>query len=207
MSTLFESLRSQTTNQHEALHEVVNMQWMTASRQNYRRSLAAYQTAMLAFEPASLRFVENLTLGENLTVDQQVDTLQWPDRLSKLRWLADDIAALDLDDSTEKVTGDRQTMPAIVSASEINDIAVFIGTNYVTEGMTLGARVIEPVIQERLEIDARTGVRFFAGYGDQTGVMWNRFKAWANQQECDVELACQTAAATFDHFRTCLARK
>lgn len=48
-----------------------------------------------------------------------------------------------------------------------------LGVMYVTEGSTLGGRVILKSIARSL--DLHTGTSYFAGYGDQTGLKWKTF--------------------------------
>lgn len=52
-----------------------------------------------------------------------------------------------------------------------------MGYMYVTEGSTLGGRVILKHVQEKLQIDEAHGAGFFAGYGADTGVKWKTFLA------------------------------
>ena len=50
-----------------------------------------------------------------------------------------------------------------------------LGALYVIEGATLGGQVITRYIQSALKIDATNGGRFFAAYGDRTGLLWRDF--------------------------------
>lgn len=50
-----------------------------------------------------------------------------------------------------------------------------LGSAYVMEGSSLGARFIASHIRECLGETHRTPCTYFSGYGSQTGSMWNRF--------------------------------
>jgi heme oxygenase len=55
--------------------------------------------------------------------------------------------------------------------------AAALGSFYVMEGSTLGGRVIEKNLLARLGLARESGGSYFAGYGDQTGLMWRDFLA------------------------------
>ncbi len=55
-----------------------------------------------------------------------------------------------------------------------------IGSLYVMEGSMLGGQVISRALAEASWVPAE-GLRYFQAYGEETGTMWNGFKAWANQ--------------------------
>ena len=50
-----------------------------------------------------------------------------------------------------------------------------LGVLYVTEGATLGSRLIAREVKERLGLDPATGASFFHGYGRDAGVRWRTF--------------------------------
>ena len=55
-------------------------------------------------------------------------------------------------------------------------IRVFLlGIVYVTEGSTLGGRVILKNVQKKLGLEPGQGATYFAGYGDDTAKMWKEF--------------------------------
>lgn len=208
-STLMQQLRDRTRPQHEALHEVVDMDWMTASPANYARSLTAYLVAVSMTE--SLSIVRQLDV--DLDAASTAEPIDWSTRLVKTEWLRSDLDTLCdagvIDASSRAGTGERWR--DLRSPPAIEDLSSWIGVNYVTEGMTLGGRGIAPIIDERLGdgfgSERPIGTSFFASYGDQTGRMWNQFKTWADHCEVDPAAACHSAADTFDWFRECLARK
>jgi len=56
-------------------------------------------------------------------------------------------------------------------------VAAAFGCLYVLEGATLGGQVISRSVQKTNGITLDTGGRFFHGYGDRTGQMWQAFRA------------------------------
>ena len=50
-----------------------------------------------------------------------------------------------------------------------------LGILYVFEGATLGGRVVERHVAERLRLTPHDGIAFFHGYGERTGEMWRLF--------------------------------
>ena len=83
-------------------------------------------------------------------------------------------------------------MPALHTA------AAALGSFYVMEGSTLGGRVIEKNLLARLGLARESGGSYFAGYGDQTGLMWRDFLARLNAAPfTDADEINLGAAATF----------
>ena len=76
------------------------------------------------------------------------------------------------------------------------------GTLYVTEGATLGGRVLRRRIEGRL---GPVPARFLDGHGDRTQPMWRDLGQLADRHvtsEQDTQLARQTAIQAFAAFRT-----
>jgi heme oxygenase len=53
--------------------------------------------------------------------------------------------------------------------------AYALGILYVTEGSTLGGRVIMKNIQSSLGLTSAKGAAYFTGYGESTGILWKEF--------------------------------
>jgi len=56
-------------------------------------------------------------------------------------------------------------------------VATVFGCLYVLEGATLGGQVISRALEKSLGITPQTGGKFFYGYGERTGKMWQVFRA------------------------------
>ena len=118
--------------------------------------------------------------------------VDWPAR-KRLSSLAADLIDLGVSDAPlPQATG----LPALSSPGAV------WGTLYVTEGATLGGRVL------RRHIEARLGpvpVRFLDGHGDRTQPMWRDLAQLADQYvttKHDRQLAQQSAMQAFAAFST-----
>lgn len=77
-----------------------------------------------------------------------------------------------------------------------------LGALYVTEGSTLGGKIITGMIAKQLGIGTDTGFSFFNAYGDNTESMWLEFKNMLNLQHTNAEKAemLHSAKETFTKF-------
>lgn len=91
-------------------------------------------------------------------------------RRRKLAWIEDDLRSLAIDPPHEVAA----SVPRIVRDADA------IGVAYVLEGKTLGSRFLLEEAKRRLALDGR-GVRFFTGYGAETGAMWKAYRAELEQ--------------------------
>lgn len=82
--------------------------------------------------------------------------------------LADDLAALGADLAPRRALA--------VRLPRTGTLAQALGSMYVIEGSTLGARVIGPRLQAGLGVTPQCGGSYFAGHGEQTGAMWREFR-------------------------------
>ncbi|MCF0057215.1 biliverdin-producing heme oxygenase [Dyadobacter sp. CY356] len=82
----------------------------------------------------------------------------------------------------------------------VSSIAEAFGVMYVLEGSTLGGKVLYKHINRVLELDEQTGVSYFNGYGQQTGLLWKHFiitlANYAVDENCEQEIIF-SAVATF----------
>ncbi|WP_119155029.1 biliverdin-producing heme oxygenase [Caldimonas tepidiphila] len=81
--------------------------------------------------------------------------------------LAQDLRALGEDPSLP---------PAPVRLPRTDTLARALGSLYVIEGSTLGARIIGPRLQAGLGVTPQAGGSYFAGHGEHTGTMWRDFR-------------------------------
>ena len=109
--------------------------------------------------------------------------------------ILDDIAQLD---------GSPSGIPFCSNTPEVNSDAASLGALYVTEGSTLGGQIITKMISKKLDIDRSKGFSFFNSYGDDTPVMWEKFKAVLNapRQQHEKNEMMATAIQTFSTFKT-----
>lgn len=81
-----------------------------------------------------------------------------------------------------------------------------LGSMYVLEGSTLGGQFIAAHVEKVLHLQRGEGNAFFAGYGDQTGPMWRRFKAVLaaapNEHADEIVAAAKQTFAAFGDWMT-----
>lgn len=94
-------------------------------------------------------------------------------------------------------------IPVCANMPNINTHAASLGALYVTEGSTLGGQIITKMISKKLNIPADGGFSFFRSYGDETPVMWEKFKTVINRPRNENEKSemMDTAIATFSTFK------
>lgn len=97
--------------------------------------------------------------------------------------------------------GDVPATPAAeaVACPEVDSPGALLGMLYPLEGATLGGQVIAPQLDLNLGLQAATGGRFFAAYGDENPEKWRQFLAFLGRQQPDpvaldqtLKTACQT---------------
>jgi len=110
----------------------------------------------------------------------------------KLALLAHDLHALGVE---------ALTLPVCRALPLCTDRAVAFGCLYVLEGSTLGARVLLPIVEKQLGLDAARGAAFLASYGARTAECWAVFgaavEAWC-VTSARREAATAAAIGTFD---------
>ena len=62
-----------------------------------------------------------------------------------------------------------------VDLPRVDSVAAAFTCLYVTEGATLGHQVTSRHVRQTIGMTPETRGRFFHGYGDWTGIMWQTF--------------------------------
>lgn len=68
-------------------------------------------------------------------------------------------------------------LPICEKLPPLKGIADYFGCMYVLEGASLGGQIISRHIQKKIGVTRIHGGRFFNGYGDRTGAMWQEFRS------------------------------
>lgn len=80
--------------------------------------------------------------------------------------------------------------------------AEMLGAMYVTEGATLGGRVIARQLERNLGLADNRGYSFFNCYGDNTGAMWKAFSSTVEDSCSELpDVAVGSAIRTFNSIR------
>ena len=93
-------------------------------------------------------------------------------------------------------------IPVCNRIPSINTPGSMLGALYVTEGSTLGGRIITKMIAKQLNISPEKGFSFFNAYGDDTQIIWEKFKSVLNHPRSENEQIEMVTAAndTFSMF-------
>ena len=153
---LFEMLKRETAVVHERVMDETWAQRVLSADYTlpeYRELLQKYYGFYLPLETVLL------ALGESVFD---------PSR-AKHSFLQEDLSFLNSTDCLDPVI-----CPKI---PEMGDVPSALGLCYVLEGATLGGQMIAKHLNISLGLTQSEGLKFFSGYGSETGKMWNSFKA------------------------------
>jgi heme oxygenase (biliverdin-IX-beta and delta-forming) len=167
------TLRNATGPLHKRLETNLNLLSPSFSRMNYLCLIQAFWGYYHPLE-ASLTRVPELH-----------DWLPDIAMRRKLPLLAVDLKALGIDSNA------LDKLPACT------DLATALGCLYVLEGSTLGGQVISRHLKNVFNLDAENGAAFFTGYGEQTGAMWQTFRAVLITATVDENALIHAACETF----------
>jgi heme oxygenase (biliverdin-IX-beta and delta-forming) len=182
--TLRFRLRDSTRDIHRRLDFALESQGLMAK-------LEGYQSILMRF------------LGLYRPLEADLAGISWGDsRIDigdrmKSSWLGVDLQYLGM------ATRDIEQLPDCRSTPRPASMAEGLGVLYVLEGATLGGQVIARQLYSRLGIGAENGGRFFAAYGEKTGVMWRQLVAALDRFGEDDTAATaieRMAVATFQCF-------
>ena len=181
------NLRSATAPMHTALEANP----VSASLMSPDLSLPAYRHYLTLM-------AEVVAFTEKVIFPAVSDIVPDTDQRRKLSQIHSDLTAL-----TESTLED----PALFYPVDKDfTISFAMGYMYVTEGSTLGGRMILKHVQEKLGLNEAMGASFFAGYGSETGVKWKSFLSnltnYAEQSGSSDEIirGAQHAFAAIDRY-------
>ena len=184
-TTLSQRLRTETSAQHERMHQLMGQGDPFASRQAY----AKFVDAQYLFQ----RDVEHLF--NDPAVKAAVPDLQARGR--EAASLAD-LADLNTAATVEDLASVGVTMPAA------------LGWLYVSEGSTLGAAFLFKEAKARLGLDETFGARNLAAYPEGRAIVWKRFVAsldTGHYSAADQDAVIAGANAAYDRFGELLAQR
>lgn len=180
---LLEQLKSDTLANHQQLEKklIAQLKGMQ-SPSDYIRILQVFYSYFGALEDKIDQFIGFDQLGD------------YADR-RKTSSIKNDILSLQ---------GDVPEKAAPEHLPELDNAFQAFGALYVIEGSTLGGQVISKMISKQLTLASDEGLSFFKSYGENTMLMWERFKTvlenQANSQE-EADVITQAANDTFLKFR------
>lgn len=179
-------LKTQTTEQHVALENQLDIGERFKTREDYIKLLERFFTLYAPLEKELEQAADWQQLGWDFEARR------------KTPWLENDLTALGLS------AQDVSALPNCTDLPALTETAQAIGCLYVLEGSTLGGQVITRLLKDSLHISPEEGGRFFAGYREQTVPNWRQFGAWAEgwaAENPDLQpLAVDAARKTFVSF-------
>lgn len=199
MNSLHRHLRVATRSDHMRLHELVDLKRMLNDLDGYYEMLIGYFYAISPAEKGLKDFDRSLL--------PEIGGRPWSQRFCKSQWLMADICDL----SSISIAGFEDS-----NTTRLSNVAEFVGTSYMLEGMTLGnchiARQIDKCLGDPLrelkkkkeasapmrETDyGNFGSRFFAGHGAESDNNWLAYCQWLEQVAPIISFTAVENAARF----------
>lgn len=160
MSDLRAELRAATWTAHERLDDALPLTSARLTRDQFHRLMRRFYSI---YEPLELRLEATAAGAADPTLR---DLLA---RRQKRLWLEADLRQL----------GDTPAAVAALPRFEAGTLAAtvpaLLGAMYVTEGATLGGRLIAGHLERHLGLCHGNGYTFFRSYGSAVGRMWRGF--------------------------------
>jgi len=154
--SVLQALKAATSTSHPRVESALPSLSALGDRASYFACLEALHGFYATWEPMVWRALASEDLS--LCADER----------QKLPALRRDLARLQAELGLELIDCVAPT-PIIASGGTA------LGILYVFEGATLGGRVVERTVSERLRLTSHDSIACFRGYGERTGVVWGLF--------------------------------
>ena len=188
-SILLTRLRAETRTEHEAIEAVLGLMDNRLSRERYQFVLERFYGFYRPLEPA-IGDVGGWS-GRGLDLDAR----------RKSPWLEADLRALGCN---------RTKLDLCTDLPPHDTPAECFGCMYVLEGSTLGGQIISRHVREVLGVTPEAGGRFYDGYSDRTGEMWQSFRSALTRfvvSSDDHDVAIHAAKETFQKLNRWIAAR
>jgi heme oxygenase len=174
-------LRAETREQHDAIEQTLLLMEDDLTLEAYRRRLEQFYGF---YQPVEARILDGQgPIAPWLAVQQRRKT---PLLEADLNALGQHAAA---------------RLPVCMNLPPLTSAAECFGCLYVLEGATLGGVIISRHVEQKLGLVPGAGASFFVGYGEQTGAMWQQFRAAITAfslESDDQDVVIASARATFE---------
>jgi heme oxygenase len=180
---LLTRLRQQTAALHREVEQEVDLLSPTLSRERYIRILQAFHAFFIPCEAAL-----------ELYCPESLASL-WRGR-SRAHRLQDDLRFLD--------SSPIAAAAGTVHVPDLSDPGTWLGALYVTEGSTLGGRIIARYLESHFGWCGGQGYSFFCGYGDNTAAQWRSLCSALEDAAPQGNQIISGAHLTFVNLRCCL---
>jgi heme oxygenase (biliverdin-IX-beta and delta-forming) len=176
------TLRKHTAPYHDTLERIVDIHHRLGSSSRYSDLLARLYGFYEPFEAELDLAVTRWELPIDLDARRKAPLIAW------------DLAALGRPRSV--VDG----LSRCVGVPRPSSPATALGCLYVTEGATLGGRIIARDVERRLGFGPRDAASFFHGYGAETGPRWRAFCSLIATASCSTIAADAILAGAIETF-------
>jgi len=159
------------------LHDVTEAVSFSKALMSETLPLSVYVAQLEAYLPV-YRTLEKQCKGHSHPMVQAV----WQADMVKTPWLLEDLGYFSLEAGIPSAALQRAIAGFMhhIEREGQEQPLLLLGTMYVLEGATLGAKVLLPHIQKAFDLQDK-GTRFYHAYGDQTEQHWRNFKARMNR--------------------------
>ncbi len=173
-------IKEATQQRHQATEKLLFPQqnWSDLSLDQYREFL---QIQYVFYQRAEQQIDANLS-------SELQQMLDWSNR-QKLPWIEIDLLEINAITPT-----DFHQETLITSEEEA------MGLLYVTEGATLGGRMIKKALEKNEHISPYTSFRFLSGYGADTSAYWKSFLTILEGTHYKPDIVITSAQRGFDLF-------
>lgn len=155
-SAFLARLKHETRSEHEAIEAQLDLVGVGLSLPVYRSRIAQFYGFYRPLELRLYAAADDAAMPPDASLRRKTPLLK-----------------IDL----ERLGVDASALPTCCELPDLASAEARIGCHYVLEGSTLGGQIIGRHLRHRLGITAEAGGRFFQGYGEHTGSMWQAFRA------------------------------
>ena len=184
-------LKTRTAHQHQQTEDGVDLMSDDFTLGDYKDLLVRFYAFYQSFEARMTRAI----------AEHEVD-FNYAERLNAPKLVAD-LRSLGLTETEIAAIKSFDETPALDSPEKI------FGALYVVEGSTLGGQIIARHLKAKFDRDETNGIAFFSGYAQETGKMWNAFRAaiteFADGENVNHEEIIESANETFSKIGKALA--
>lgn len=173
---LFSELKIETADLHRRIETFMPVTRTDFTVEKYPAHLERMLGFYLSLDSELARVADDLDQGLGIA------------KRYKSGWLVSDLVALGETPSA------LAKLPKATDISPIQSLPELVGTLYVTEGATLGGRVVREILVQRLGLTDSV-LHFYTGYGCNTDKMWASFKERAAGLVTDSKISVAVAAA------------
>jgi heme oxygenase len=189
--TLRDELREKTAHLHRQTEIALDLMCPTVSLEKYLSVLQLLHAVYSVIEPGIVSHAGWTGLGLDMRARR------------KLPLLEADLAFIEGKIGTKS--------PPLATELEwprplLDSFPAVLGAAYVVEGSTLGGTIIDRHLSQVLGLDGGPGMRFFHGYGDETGTRWKDFVDALNRAPLDATGRQRASDGAIQTFELLLSR-